>query len=167
MNRRDTQSIQFSAESASRILADFMASRQEIVLAFLFGSLVNREKGPVHDIDVAVLVLSDRLPGLDKAEPYGYRAKLIVEIAGCLKPQPIDLVLLNQASPVLLRQVIGKGRLIYCVSEEQRIRFVTSSLKRYADTAHLRDIKRLYRRKRIEKGLHAYAGSNHHRNTPR
>jgi predicted nucleotidyltransferase len=149
--------IQLTAESVSRILSEFLKTRGEIVLAYLFGSLVKRKTGPVHDIDVAVLIYPDRLEALDQAEPYGYRARLIVEIAGHLGTNKIDLVLLNQSSPVLLRQVIGKGRLVYCVSEEKRIRFETSALQRYADTAHLRNIKRLYRRKRIEMGMYAYA----------
>ena len=157
MKQSDAKTIQLSAESVGRTLKKYMQSREEIVLAYLFGSLVNREKGSVHDIDVAVLVSPDLLSALDKAEPYGYRAKLIAEIAGLLGTDKIDLVLLNQASPVLLRQIIGKGRLIYCLSEQERFRFEISSLKRYADTAHLRNIKRLYRRKRIEKGMSAYA----------
>jgi predicted nucleotidyltransferase len=151
-----SKSIQLSGESVCRILASFMQTQEEIVLAYLFGSLVNRKRGPVHDIDIAVLISADRLSALDRSEPYGIRARLIVEIAGLLGTDKIDLVLLNQASPVLLRQVIGKGRLIYCLSEQERIRFEISSLKRYADTAHLRNIKRLYRRKRIEKGMDAY-----------
>ena len=149
--------IQLSDESISRTLANYMQTRREIVLAYLFGSLVKRKRGPVHDIDVAVLVSPDRLKALDQAEPYGYRARLVVEIAGRLGTNKIDLVLLNQSSPVLLRQVIGKGRLIYSVSEEKRILFETSALRRHADTAHLRNIKRLYRRKRIEMGMNAYA----------
>jgi predicted nucleotidyltransferase len=157
MKPDNTKLIQFSDESVSRILANYMQTRKEIVLAYLFGSLVKRVKGPVHDIDIAVLVSPDRLIALDQTEPYGYRARLIVEIAGHLGTNKIDLVLLNNSSPVLLRQVIGKGRLIYSVSEEKRIRFETAALQRHADTAHLRNIKRLYRRKRIEIGMNAYA----------
>ena len=149
--------IRLTAESVSRKLSEFMQIREEIVLAYLFGSLVKRKKGPANDIDVAVLISPDRLNALDQAEPYGYRARLIVELTGHLGTNKIDLVLLNQSSPVLLRQVIGKGRLICCVSEEQRILFETSALQRYADTAHLRNIKRLYRHKRIEMGMNAYA----------
>jgi predicted nucleotidyltransferase len=157
MKPDNEKSIQISAESVSRILSDFMKTRGEIILAYLFGSLVNRKTGQVHDIDLAVLVSPDRFKALDQAQPYGYRAGLIVEIAGHLGTNKIDLVLLNHSSPVLLRQIIGKGRLIYFVSEEKRIRFETSALQRHADTAHLRNIKRLYRRKRIKIGMNAYA----------
>ena len=157
MKQDNTRSTHPSAETVGRTLANFMQNRSEIILGYLFGSLVNRRRGPVHDIDIGVLISADRLKLLDQAEPYGLRARLIVEIAGLLGTDKIDLVLLNQAPPVLLRQVIGKGRLIYCISEQERVRFEISSLKRYADTAHLRNIKRLYRRKRIEKGMGAYA----------
>jgi uncharacterized protein len=156
MKQGNMRSTQLSAETVGRTLANFMQTRSEIILGYLFGSLVNRKIGPVHDIDIALLISADRLKALDQSEPYGLRARLIVGIAGILGTDKIDLVLLNQASPVLLRQVVAKGRLIYCISEQERIRFETSALKRYADTAQLRNIKRFYRRKRIGKGVSGY-----------
>ncbi len=74
-----------------------------------------------------------------------------------LKYAQVDLVLLNQAPPLLLRQIIGKGKLVFCRSETARIRFEIMSLKRHADTAHIRKIKRFYMNERIEKGMAAYA----------
>lgn len=135
---------------------DFCARRQEVILAYLFGSLVSRKTGPVNDIDLAILVAPDGLQTLDQTDPYGYRAQMTAALAQLLRCDRIDLVVLNEASPLLLRQVVGKGKLIYCISEAERIRFEITALKKHADTAHLRGIKRLYMRKRIEKGLTAY-----------
>ena len=80
-----------------------------------------------------------------------------VKLAHLLHCEKIDLVILNEASPLLLRKVIGKGRIIYCTAEVERIKFESAALKKHADTANLREIKRFYMRKRIEKGLAAYA----------
>ena len=138
-------------------LQDFCAGQKEIILAYLFGSLVARKTGPVNDIDIAILVEPDGLRSLDRAAPYGYRAQMTTALAHLLRCDRIDLVVLNEAPPLLLREVVGKGKLIYCTSEAERIRFEIAALKKHADTAHLREIKRLYMRKRIDKGLDAYA----------
>jgi hypothetical protein len=73
-----------------------------------------------------------------------------------LKYDLIDLVILNKCTPVLAYQVIHHGTLLFARSEKTRIQFELTSLKRHADTKHLRNIKRVYSGKRIEKGLSAY-----------
>jgi predicted nucleotidyltransferase len=146
-----------SNETLIAYLHDFFANRQEIVLAYLFGSLVGRSTGPVHDIDIAVLVSPDQLMKLDQTAPYGYMAQMNAELAHMARCDKIDLIILNHAPPVLLREVIGKGKVVYSVSEMERIKFEIAALKKYADTSHLRKIKRLHMKKRIAKGLTAYA----------
>jgi hypothetical protein len=84
---------------------------------------------------------------------------MMTELTHLLKYSAVDLVVLNHGSPLLQHQVMTKGKLIFCRSELERIRFETYALRRYADTAHLRKLKRLYMKKRIEKGLDAYVGS--------
>lgn len=136
---------------------DFFLNRNEIVLAYLFGSLMDKLKGHVHDIDVAILVASDKFEKLDQAAPFGYTTQLNVELAHRVRCDRIDLVILNDAPPLLLKEVISKGKIIYCASEVERIKFEITALQKYADTAHLRKIKRFYMKKRIERGLAAYA----------
>jgi len=143
-------------ESIEKTLQAFFSEGPEVVLAYLFGSCLNRIPAPFHDIDIAVFVIPDRLRALDRALPYGYRAGLSAKLAKILKYDPVDVVLLNHAPPLLLRQVIATGKLVFCRSEADRIGFEVASLKRHADTAHIRRIKRFYMNQRIEKGLAAY-----------
>jgi hypothetical protein len=143
-------------ESIEETLQAYFKNRPEVVLAYLFGSFVKNKKGRFHDIDIAVLVDPDLEEELNQQMPYGYGACLNAEIGHVLKYSSIDLVLLNHAPPLLLRQVIGNGKLIFCKSEMDRIRFEVDSLKLYSDTKHIRRIKRLYLKQRIEKGLLAY-----------
>jgi predicted nucleotidyltransferase len=138
-------------------LNGFFTNRKEVVLAYLFGSIMERRSRPIHDIDIAVLVAPDQLKSFDQADPYGYNAQMNVRLAHLLQCDKIDLVILNQAPPLLLREVIGKGKVIYSTTEVERIKFEAAALKKHADTAQLREIKRMYMRKRIEKGLSAYA----------
>ena len=143
-------------ESIEETLVAYFKNRPEVVLAYLFGSFVKSKTGRFHDIDIALLVTPDLEKELNQQMPYGYGACMIAEVAHVLKYSSIDLVLLNHAPPLLLRQVIRSGKLIFCKSEMDRIRFEVASLKRYSDTEYIRRIKRLYLKQRIEKGLLAY-----------
>ena len=134
----------------------YFKNRSEVLLAYLYGSYLGSKVSSFHDIDIAVLVAPRLKEALDREMPYGYRAFLGAEVAHVLKYDSVDIILLNNAPPLLLRRVIGTGKLIFCLSEKERIRFELESLKRHADTAHIRKIKRFYMKQRIEKGLPAY-----------
>ncbi len=145
-----------SLETLEKDLAVFFSAKEEVLLAYLFGSCLQGKFGTEHDIDIAVLLDANFYESMDKGKPYGYQAVTIVELMNLLKYNPVDLVILNQCTPVLAFQVIHHGVLLFARSEGSRIHFEVSSLKRHADTKHLRNIKRFYSEKRIEKGLDAY-----------
>jgi predicted nucleotidyltransferase len=157
MKENRNRKIRIDVSSIEQDLQDFFINRSEITLAYVFGSLMNKSKEYVHDIDIAVFVIPAELKKLNQATPYGYMAQLSSEFAHRLRCDRIDLVILNAAPPVLLKEVISKGKPIYCASDVERIKFEISALQRHADTSHLRKIKRLYMRKRIAKGFTAYA----------
>ncbi len=142
--------------SVEETLQAYFKNRSEVVLVYLFGSFVKSTTGRFHDIDIAVLVAPGLEKELDQEMPYGYGACLNAEVSHVLKYYSIDFTLLNHAPPLLLRRVISTGKLLFCRSEMARIRFEVASLKRYSDTEHIRRIKRLYMKQRIEKGLLAY-----------
>jgi len=60
-----------------------------------------------------------------------------------------DVIDLDTAPPLLLREVVKEGRLLFAASDDERIAFETAALARYADTAHLRHVQAEY--------LHAWA----------
>jgi len=144
-------------DAVKESLYAFFESHSEVILAYLFGSYITKKTGSFHDIDIAVLVTSERLEAFDRSSPYGYAAYLNTELIHLLKYNRVDLAILNHAPPLLLRRVIGEGMLVFCRSESDRIRFEVASLKRHADTAYLRTIKRHYMRQRIKKGKASYA----------
>ena len=57
----------------------------------------------------------------------------------------VDVVVLNEATPLLAYQIIRHGQIIY---EDEATRpavdFATYTIRRYADTAPLRRLKRRY-----------------------
>ncbi len=145
-----------SLEVVKDHLLHFFRDRKEVLLVYLFGSCLRENIDRAHDIDIAILVDPVIFKRLDKEKPYGYEAELIAELIRLLKYNEVDLVLLNKASPLLAYEVIHHGKLLSCPSEEVRVQFEISSLKRHADTKYLRSIKRFYSELRAEKGLSAY-----------
>lgn len=93
---------------------------------------------------------------MNRELPYGYTVFLNSELANLLGYRFVDLTLLNHAPPLLVREVIRSGELVFRRSEEERVRFEVHALKRYADTEYLRRIKRQYMRGRIQEGMGAY-----------
>lgn len=62
----------------------------------------------MSDIDVAVFIDEDLVePG-----PYGYDAELITDLMTELGTNDIDVVLLNQAPPLLYHRVLRDGKLL-------------------------------------------------------
>ncbi len=145
------------AGKTERLVLEYFKGRREIVLAYLFGSFIEKQGSDFSDIDIAVLVDDAFMAKVEDLGGYGYASFLSTELSHLLKYPEIDLSILNQASPFLQKRVITKGKRIFAKSERERIAFETKALSRYADTEPLRRIKRRYMQQRIERGLDAYA----------
>ncbi len=82
--------------------------RPEVLDAYLFGSQARGDAGALSDIDVAVFIDED----LAEPGPYGYDAELITDLMTELGTNDIDVVLLNQAPPLLYHRVLRDGKLL-------------------------------------------------------
>jgi len=145
-----------SLEEIKENLTNFFLGREEVLLAYLFGSSLGGKRGEKTDIDIAILIDPESFNRLDKTQPFGYEAEMISELILLLRHNLVDLVILNKATPLLAYQVIHNGMFLFSRSEDLRIKFEINSLKRHADTKRLREIKSIYSRKRAEKGISAY-----------
>ncbi len=89
-------------------LTQALEPRPEILDAYLFGSQARGEARTLSDIDVAVFIDEDLVePGR-----YGYDAELITDLMTELGTNDIDVVLLNQAPPLLYHRVLRDGKLL-------------------------------------------------------
>jgi predicted nucleotidyltransferase len=89
---------------ASR-LAAALDPRPEILEAYLFGSHARGTAGPLSDVDVAVYV--DRERADDSG--FGYVAALTTDLMTALGTNDLDVVLLNDAPPLLCHRVLTDG----------------------------------------------------------
>jgi predicted nucleotidyltransferase len=86
-------------------LRERLGRRPEILEAYLFGSQARGDAMAHSDIDVAVYVDRERLP----PAPWGYAAELITDLMSGLGRNDIDVVVLNDAPPLLYHRVLRDG----------------------------------------------------------
>ncbi len=110
-----------------------LLERAEVVAASLFGS---RAAGsPRADSDADIAVWLD--PSLDPVERLEVGLRLERELAE-LSDVPIDVVVLNDASPNIRHRALRDGRRLVDRDPRTRMRLETEALIRYLDTQPLR-----------------------------
>jgi predicted nucleotidyltransferase len=125
-----------------------------VVLAYLFGSQAEGKAGPISDVDIAVLLG----PQVDRERWFQVQLDLIGELTSLFHRNDVDVVILNEATPLLAYQIVRYGRIIY---EDEAmlpaVDFAAHAASRYADTAPLRRLKRRYLEEWLEARHYARA----------
>jgi predicted nucleotidyltransferase len=113
------------------------AQRPEVLVAYLFGSHARERPTPISDVDLAVL-----LSGAVPRESYlDYRIALMQELTKIFRSDEVQVVILNQAPPLLAYKVIVEGKLLLRRDELARLRFRIDATRRYLDTKALRRVQ--------------------------
>lgn len=115
-------------------------------LVYLFGSQARGKVWVESDVDLAVLLGS----GIPR-ERYGkVRVELIAELMSVFDSNTVDVVVLNEAPPLLVYEgVIQGGRLLFEKDKLARMRFEVRAFQEYVDTAPLREIQNRYLKEAI------------------
>ena len=136
--------------SITRAVSRCVTRRPEIQAAYVFGSVASGRARADSDVDVAVLI--------DRRVPPGrilkYRLKLMADLGTALHRSDVDVVILNEASPLLAHRVLSQGTLVFERSASARVRFQTKTAGLYLDLiptfeTHIRYLKRNVREGRI------------------
>lgn len=88
-------------EAITRVLEP----RGEILEAYLFGSLARGRRGPIGDVDIAVYLDA----GGAEPYPFGYAADLSSALMAVVPGNRVDVVVLNNAPPLLYQRVLRDG----------------------------------------------------------
>lgn len=102
--------------------------QSDVLAAYLFGSLARGQALPSSDVDIAVLIE----PGLDLERSVEAQLQLELDLER-LTQRPVQVTILNRASPFMAYQVIKDGFLIYERNKSERIAFQVRTLKIYFD----------------------------------
>ena len=114
---------------AARMVARVCARRPEIQAAYIFGSVAQGRTRPDSDIDIAVLL--NRAP--TGARALSYRLDLAAALGAALHRDDVQLVVLNDAPPLLAHRALSRGVLVFERSRAARARFQVETARRYAD----------------------------------
>jgi predicted nucleotidyltransferase len=124
-------------------LLESVCRRLGLRLAVLFGSRAagSPPPGPESDVDVAVL-----------AGPLGPAASLFAyhrELSGVFDGNALDLVLLNDADPLLRYEVMRRGILL-CGDPDEFLEYRAYAYRDFVDSADLRALENALFRKKMD-----------------
>lgn len=122
--------------------------RPEIAEAYVFGSHARGQAQAHSDLDVAVFVEEPRPP----EGGFGYAAALAAELMAATRMSRVDVVVLNDAAPVLYHRVLRDGQRVLSRDLCRTTTREGRALSRYCDyVPQLAKIDAVLRR-RIESG---------------
>ena len=83
-----------------------------------------------------------------------HRLQLMADLGSALHRSDVEVVILNQAPPLLAHRVLSRGKLVFERSARARVRFQVRTASRYFDLIptfemHIRALKRSGREDRI------------------
>jgi predicted nucleotidyltransferase len=133
--------------AARRHLRDAL-DRDGVVAASLFGSQAVGKAGPLSDVDVAVWLD----PSLSDSERFRLRLELIGHAVSTLRTNDVDLVVLNDAPPLLKHRALRSSVRLLDRDPVARVRLESRAVSEYLDTKPLREQLTRSMRRRIDEG---------------
>jgi predicted nucleotidyltransferase len=107
-----------------------LSARQEIIFAYVFGSIV--DSSAFRDVDVGIYL------GQSISDGFHYAFEMSGELERLLDCR-VDVILMNTAPDSMIHS-ITKGELIVNRNDDVRVDFITAAWKRYWDFAFKRDM---------------------------
>ena len=121
---------------AARV-ADALEPRREVLEAYLFGSHVRGEGHPHSDVDIAVFIDKESA----RSGLFGYQSELTAILMSALRTNSVDVVILNDAPPLLYHRVLRDGRRLLSRDLQATTVREGRALSRYCDfSSHLAKI---------------------------
>ena len=124
--------------------ANHFLKHPEVRFAFLFGSLTQGRATSLSDVDLAVYLDDSTLSVKNKRRSFDVKTVLTTELMGVLKTNEVDLVVLNEAPPLLRHRILTQGERLMARDPLQEQRFFVRTLQDYFDTSPLRALQAKY-----------------------
>ena len=113
-------------------LIDALQADKEICVAIFFGSEAQKMANPESDIDIALLNNAWKKPsGIDLMQ---FQQNLTD-----LMQQQVDIVVLNDASPIIAMQAIKNGIPLFIRNQKEYQKFEITLITDYADLKKMRE----------------------------
>jgi predicted nucleotidyltransferase len=105
-----------------------------VVAAMLIGSQARGTAGALSDVDIAIW----HDPGLDSRARFDLQLDLAASAVHVLQTDEIDVILLNDAPPLMCHRAIRDGKRLVERDHDERVRLETRAILDYLDTEPLR-----------------------------
>lgn len=148
MTKVDERAFVPAVDDAARVRLAAALDQEGVVSALLFGSQATGKAGSLSDIDVAVWLD----PELEDRERSTRQLALIGAASKATATDEVQVVVLNDATPLLRHRVLRDGVRLVDRDPRTRIRLEVAALLEYLDTAPLRATLAAGLRRRIEEG---------------
>ncbi|MFW6230155.1 MAG: type VII toxin-antitoxin system MntA family adenylyltransferase antitoxin [Halanaerobium sp.] len=129
-------------------IKNYLFKREEIIFAYLYGSMARETANRLSDIDIAIYIEKSKKPA---SGTFGYRSELIAELQSLVKRE-VDLIILNEISLSLAFNVLKEGKLLFTKSDKRRINFHESIMRRYLDFLPVFKVQEKYLKDKLVKG---------------
>ena len=117
------------ADRLARLLSE--GARPGLVSAYLYGSHAEERSHRESDVDVGILLRWESFPSA--RERFDERVTASSRLTAALGGVPVDVVVLNDAPPMLARHIINTGVRVFCSDPELDHAFVRDTLLKAAD----------------------------------
>lgn len=101
----------------------------KVVFAYLFGSQARGTAGSLSDIDIAAYFDYE----VDAADQFDSRLKVLGEITDLYKTDEVDLVVLNDAPPLLAHRILKDALVIFSDDDKVRLEYEVKAVLKYLD----------------------------------
>lgn len=118
-------------EAELKKIKDYLSGKPAILVAFLYGSQVTGRGDSDSDIDIALLYDRNFLPDVEQ------RLQLVDDLVSVTK-RDVDLLILNDASPIICMQVLRKGNIIFEKDHQAYLDFFVKTVSKYDDLKRVR-----------------------------
>jgi len=135
-------------KAIERAVASLLESKHDVQAGYIFGPVAAGRARTDSDVDIAVLVSADAI----RRDAFGYRLRLMTELISVLQRNDVDLIVLNQAPPLLAHRVLSKGKLIFERSPSARVAFQVRTVNRYLDSQPMRNLFLAYLKRDSREG---------------
>ncbi len=102
----------------------FAESKEDILLAFVFGSAAANRLTSESDVDIALLF---------SHKPGYFQVMKMKAVLAAAVGREVDIVLLNDSSPIIRMQVLKNGKLLKKKNDAAYSDFVVRTVKEYDD----------------------------------
>ncbi|MDW7668788.1 MAG: nucleotidyltransferase domain-containing protein [Bacillota bacterium] len=106
-------------------IKEYLKGKDYIIFAYIFGSAVNSKETKYSDVDLAVYTTKSEI---ETTEYLGMKRELMD-----MTSKEIDIVILNNASPLVKKEVFNTGVKLFSKDEEVESNFIVHTYFEYED----------------------------------